>query len=148
MGFKHSSIIKYLQEAIMCFLMSWKLLAGESLLFEFGSIVGIDLHRLARGTQSAGRKSIITRCTVLTFTWKPVHRLQSLVWSNPASNPRSVTCRRNLWWMMAGVLFQPLSLSVKGEKTSQLHRCWPESQHYTCGSWFCLISTHFIFVTF
>lgn len=52
MGFKHSSIIKYLQEAIMCFLMSWKLLAGESLLFEFGSIVGIDLHRLARGTQS------------------------------------------------------------------------------------------------
>lgn len=102
----------------MCFLMSWKVLAGESLLFEFGSTVGIDRHRLARGTQSAGRKSIITRWTALTLTWKPVRKLQSLVWSNPVSNPRSSTCRRNLWWMMGGVLFQPLSLTVKGEKTA------------------------------
>lgn len=60
MGLKRSSIIKYLQEAIMCFLTSWKLLAGESLLLEFGSMVGIDLHRPAGGTQSSGRKSITT----------------------------------------------------------------------------------------
>ena len=119
MGLKQSSTIKYLQEAIMCFLVSWTtLLAEESFLFKFGRMVGIDLHGLAGGTQSSGRKSITTRHAVFTLIWKPVQGLLSPVWSNAASNPRSRTYRRNLWWVMEGALFKPVSLTVRGEKAA------------------------------
>lgn len=43
----------------MCPLKSWKLLAGESSLFELGSGKDIDLHELAGGTRSSGGNQLL-----------------------------------------------------------------------------------------